>query len=135
MTDAFGPSPPHPRLRVRHSRGEAVSLEGGAEALAAFARLVLAGGQLGGLRPAGTVSPAPYERFLDTIVVRDAPGPLVISVDGAALVFCGESHARGILAYNARTIDEGEHLHIEYYPEHPYLAASAEALVIDNLAI
>lgn len=51
------------------------------------------------------------------------------------LVITGGLETRGILADNLRavaTVESGGHLHIDYFPDHPYLCAGSVSLVVDS---
>jgi hypothetical protein len=101
--------------------------------------------ELAGILAVGSGSPAtfsgadpsPYQGFLPGIVVRSVPeSRVVLSVDGGegVLNIVGSSDFLCILAENlldlCREGVRGEHLHIEYFPEHFYLAESRVSLVV-----
>ncbi|WP_326709819.1 hypothetical protein OG758_11030 [Streptomyces sp. NBC_01474] len=51
------------------------------------------------------------------------------------LVISGDADARAILAENLHamaTAEDGSHLHIDYYPEHPYLVEGSLPLVVNS---
>ena len=83
-------------------------------------------------------SPAPYAAWLDHIILRrQETGRVALSVDeaAAALVVKGELQYLEILAENIEGfIDDapapGDHLHIEYYDDHFYLAPSQISLTV-----
>ncbi|MBA2308510.1 MAG: hypothetical protein H0W01_04230 [Pseudonocardiales bacterium] len=72
------------------------------------------------------------------IEVTKASGPGVqIELDTSqrVLVISGDPIARAILADNLQakaTADDGGHLHIDYFPEHPYLREGSLSLVVDS---
>lgn len=81
--------------------------------------------------------PSPYEVFLSSIMMRSArEGPIVLSVDegkGILDIFGSPNFLR-LLAENIQDLCRhgvsGEHLHIEYFPGHFYLAESQISLVV-----
>ena len=81
--------------------------------------------------------PSPYSHYLAGICVRwTAPGLVQMSVDTErqALSFTGSGQSMKVLAENIRGLCRegvpGEHLHIEYFPDHFYLAESQISLVV-----
>lgn len=83
-------------------------------------------------------APAPYAEWLSRIVIRERKsGRVWLSVDesGSALVVEGERQYLDILAENIEGfIDDvrspGDHLHIEYFEGHFYLAPSDISLTV-----
>jgi hypothetical protein len=75
---------------------------------------------------------------LATVEVAQATGPGVcIHVDTTrrVLVISGDAGARAILAANltgTAQLEDGGHLHVDYFPDHPYLAAGSVPLVVDS---
>lgn len=70
------------------------------------------------------------------ITQTTAPG-VRIHIDAArrALVISGEPAARAILAANLNgmaQMEVGGHLHVEYFPGHPYLAAGSVQLIVNS---
>jgi hypothetical protein len=60
-----------------------------------------------------------------------------IDVDASrgVLLITGDPDPRAILAHNIRgmaEMDDGGHLHLEYFPDHFYLAAGSRPLVINS---
>jgi hypothetical protein len=81
--------------------------------------------------------PAPYAAYLTAIRVRStADGLVEVSVDEQrqALTVEGSGESMSVLADNIRGLCRegvpGEHMHIEYFPDHFYLAESPVSLVI-----
>ncbi|MEE1830220.1 Imm32 family immunity protein [Streptomyces sp. SP17KL33] len=72
------------------------------------------------------------------IEVRKAPGSGVrisLDVQRQALVISGDPVARAVLAENLHamaTAEDGGHLHIDYFPEHPYLVEGSLPLVVNS---
>jgi len=81
-------------------------------------------------------APSPYDRLMSRVVIRTGSGKVVVALmdDGQSLLVCGGSEFMKILAANIEGFAEdgtrGEHAHIEYFPDHYYLAAEAEPLVL-----
>lgn len=81
--------------------------------------------------------PSPYSRYLAGIRVRStAHGLVKMSVDAErqALSFTGSGQSMKVLSENIRGLCRegvsGEHLHIEHFPDHFYLAESRISLVV-----
>lgn len=113
-----------------------VDLSGSAEELMALAAAVTAGQGL--VRAAaGTATGS-----LAGVEVRAGAGPgagpgVRIHVDDrhALLVISGDPAARAILAANLRGMAESEdggHLHVDHFPDHPYLAEGSVPLVVNS---
>ncbi|WP_405724768.1 hypothetical protein OG607_19670 [Streptomyces sp. NBC_01537] len=72
------------------------------------------------------------------IDIRKAYGPGVrIDLDAPRqiLVISGDPTARAILADNLQAIataEDGGHLHIDYFPEHPYLVEGSVSMVVNS---
>ncbi|MEU5893525.1 hypothetical protein ABZ835_42900 [Streptomyces sp. NPDC047461] len=72
------------------------------------------------------------------VEVRKAPGSgvrIVLDVQRQTLVISGDPDARAVLAENLHamaTAADGGHLHIDYFPEHPYLVAGSLPLVVNS---
>lgn len=75
---------------------------------------------------------------LTGVDVRDTPGPgVLLHLDASrrVLVISGDGPARTVLADNLREmaeLDDGGHLHIEYFPDHFFLAEGSLALVVNS---
>ncbi|WP_331765756.1 hypothetical protein [Embleya sp. NBC_00896] len=87
----------------------------------------------------GSASASPLDaNCLAGIEVRKAPGSGVrIDLDTRrqTLVISGDPDARAVLAENLHamaTAGDGGHLHIDYFPEHPYLVAGSLPLVVNS---
>ena len=84
----------------------------------------------------GVDDPWPYDHSLDRIEVVVGPERLTITSldDRRVLRFSGTADRLAILAANMRDLastgSAGDHLHIEWFPEHYYLSEDSEALVI-----
>ncbi|GAB2814039.1 hypothetical protein GCM10027176_18240 [Actinoallomurus bryophytorum] len=72
------------------------------------------------------------------VKVADSADPGVrIHLDGRreVLLITGGPAARNILAHNIRGVaemDDGGHLHVDYFPDHPYLLADSLPLVVKS---
>ncbi|MEE1788274.1 hypothetical protein PUR71_36065 [Streptomyces sp. SP17BM10] len=110
-------------------------VSGSAEDLNRLARLV-AGGE--GAIDLLSSAPVAGRRRLAGVEVRDTPGPgVLVHLDASrrVLMISGDAPARAVLAENLREtagLDDGGHLHIEYFPDHYYLAEGSLALVVNS---
>ncbi|MEU1514040.1 hypothetical protein ABZ490_18075 [Streptomyces sp. NPDC005811] len=81
---------------------------------------------------------SPDGRTLAGIEARKASGPGVrIELDASrqVLVISGDAGARAILAGNLKamaTAEDGGHLHIDHFPEHPYLVEGSVPMVVNS---
>ncbi|MFI2782596.1 Imm32 family immunity protein [Streptomyces sp. ALB3] len=77
------------------------------------------------------------EDTLTGIEVRQASGAGVLIARDASrqvLVISGNPGARAILADNLKamaTAEDGGHLHVDYFPEHPYLLEGSVPIVVN----
>ena len=81
-------------------------------------------------------SPAPYDKFLKSIIIKTVPGQRVTfsATEDGDLLVAGESAGLEKLAGNLKWFAEGEgrngdHMHEEYYPDHFYLAEDSIPMV------
>ncbi len=80
--------------------------------------------------------PRPYSRSLQRIEIRGGSGKVSISLlgDRVSLLVQGGAESREVLAENieafARDATGLEHMHIEPYPDHYYLAEDSAAIVL-----
>ncbi|MFJ8620620.1 hypothetical protein ACIRD4_33025 [Streptomyces clavifer] len=109
-----------------------VDLTASAEELAGLASAVAEGdGFIGSTSPLDGDTVAGVE-------VRKASGPGIrIKLDASrqVLVISGDPGARAILAANLQSMATGEgggHLHIDYFPEHPYLVEGSLPIVVNS---
>ncbi|WP_371781228.1 Imm32 family immunity protein [Streptosporangium subroseum] len=111
-----------------------VSLSASAAELTYLARAVAEGDGFIGSASASPLDGNP----LAGIEVRKAPGSGVridLDIQRQILVISGDPVARGVLADNLRamaTAEDGGHLHIDYFPDHPYLSAGSLPLVVSS---
>ncbi|MFJ3792913.1 hypothetical protein [Kitasatospora sp. NPDC090091] len=109
-----------------------VDLGASAEELSRLADAVVRGT---GLLAATTT---PSGNALTGIEVRTTPGPGVLvhyDSERQLLVIGGDAAARAVLAENVRDMasaTEGGHLHVEYHPDHFYLAEGSVPLVVNS---
>ncbi|MFD3549043.1 hypothetical protein ACFWUW_26130 [Streptomyces sp. NPDC058655] len=80
--------------------------------------------------------PFPYSRSLSTIGFSSKPGKISITLsgDGQRLEICGDSGYLDLLAEEfeefASESDVSDHLHLEYFAGHTFLAAKSKPLVV-----
>ncbi|MET9899081.1 hypothetical protein [Streptomyces sp. NPDC006446] len=117
---------------VSDSRYSEVVLSASMEELTLLASMVVQGeGMLG-----STLSPS--ETDLAGIEVKSTSGPGVLihrDAERQILVISGDFADRAVLAENLRGLasaEEGGHLHIDYFPGHPYLAEGSLPLVVNS---
>jgi hypothetical protein len=85
---------------------------------------------------ASLLTGVPGTRRLESIEVASVAEPtLLIRRSGARLYFSGHAQAISVLAANIESLAGnpaglGGHLHIEYYPEHPYIRRGSIPLVV-----
>ncbi|MFE9813677.1 hypothetical protein [Streptomyces sp. NPDC005773] len=109
-----------------------VELTASAEELAAVASAVARGdGFMGSTSSAATGALAGIEAR------RSSRSGVRIEVDVSrhTLVICGDPGGRAILADNLRamaTAEDGGHLHVDYFPEHPYLLEGSASIVVNS---
>jgi hypothetical protein len=70
--------------------------------------------------------------------VTGTTGPGVrVDVSRNTLLISGDAEARAVLADNLRGVaamEDGGHLHVDHFPDHPYLAAGSVPLVVESPA-
>lgn len=80
--------------------------------------------------------PSPYDRSLSRVLIRSGSGKVEVALmdDGQSLLICGGAEFMAVMAANfdVFAVDgvRGEHVHIEYFPDHYYLAEDADPLVL-----
>jgi hypothetical protein len=122
-------------LRCRGSLPSGLEIAGSQDALKQLANWIDAGaGALSFEKP--ETSPAPYERWLARLTVAASQHPLVkIGIEDDTVCVVGGQTGLATLAENIRIFadDAGspdEHLHIDYYPGHFFLAEESVPLVV-----
>ncbi|MFJ9379408.1 hypothetical protein [Streptomyces sp. NPDC101455] len=115
------------------STGE-LELSGSRSELLALGRKLRSGD--GEILLAKASDPFPYSGSLLRIGVRQASGKVRISSSGdsGSLDVEGRLESLSLLAENiegfALEADQGDHLHVDYFPEHDYLAGGSGSLVV-----
>ncbi|MFG2594561.1 hypothetical protein [Streptomyces sp. NPDC048462] len=115
------------------STGE-MELSGPRSDLVALARELRSG--QGEIRLEMVSNPSPYSRSLLRIKYRQASGKIKISSSGdsESLEIQGGLEPISLLAENIESFaleaDQDDHLHVDYFPEHDYLASGSESLVV-----
>ncbi|WP_133898433.1 hypothetical protein [Streptomyces sp. KS 21] len=115
------------------STGE-MELSGPRSDLMALARELRSG--QGEIRLEKVSDPSPYSRSLLRITYRQASGKITISSSGdsESLEIQGGLELLSLLAENIESFaleaDQDDHLHVDYFPEHDYLASGSGSLVV-----
>ncbi len=86
-------------------------------------------------------APAPYDDYLEGLTIRAGDGLLNIETIGKVLSISGSEENIQALSDDIRWLIEeiesnanlDEHLHLEHYPDHPYLSPSPVSLVIRGI--
>lgn len=80
---------------------------------------------------------APYDAFISAIHVKSRKGNIIINRTGSVLNIQGSRGKLLLLSDNLKwlanqvhTTGNGDHLHIEYHPEHFYLDSASEPLIV-----
>ena len=112
------------------SRTREVELTGSAGSFVEAADLVTGAG---GRVVAESTDPAPYETCLEALEVQVIEGKVVIDVVCQELVVRGGAEHLAVLGEVLRDLadepDLGYHVHIDYFPDHYYLAEESWPLV------
>ncbi|MER5552251.1 hypothetical protein ABT001_11290 [Streptomyces sp. NPDC002793] len=109
-----------------------VVIHASAEELAALAHAVAEGGGFVGC------APSPDGGTLVGIETRKTSGTgarIALDAPRQVLVISGDPGARAILADNLRAMaaaEDGGHLHIDYFPDHPYLVEGSVPIVVSS---
>jgi hypothetical protein len=96
----------------------------------------LRGGGSGSVPLERVADPSPYDRSLSRVVIHEGTGRVDVSLmsDGQSLLIRGGGEFLEVLAANievfAQQAGRGEHLPVEYFPDHYYLAEEAQSLVV-----
>lgn len=127
------PVPPAELQVLRADSTAELELSGTRPELRALSRFLRAGRGRCGLHE--NREPSPYSRSLAELEFQETPDSVIrIWVDGSSLKIFGGRAVLDLLADNiedfASNADVPNHLHVEYFPGHPYLASDAESLVI-----
>ena len=119
-----------------------IELRGGVGALRRFAELLSADvpSYVLALDTSQTARIAPYDHLLTAIHIMHNAGLVCISRSGSVLEIAGSRQKVKVLSDNltrfADSVESGTgretHLHIEYFPDHYYLAASSLPIVVTS---
>jgi hypothetical protein len=72
------------------------------------------------------------------VEAREGTGPgvsIAVDLERQILVISGDPAARALLADNLRgmaEMEDGGHLHVDYFPNHPFLAEGSVPLVVNS---
>ncbi|MFC7329617.1 Imm32 family immunity protein [Marinactinospora rubrisoli] len=109
-----------------------VIVTGSADALHALAHTVAAGGRC-------TAGPGSEDGAVLLVAVEagTAPGPVRVEADLAERVLrihgAGEYRAvLGAALHDTAAMTDGGHLHVDHYPDHPYLAEGSAPLIVES---
>ena len=124
-------------LLGRYSEAGDTAVEGNAVGLHSLARAARAERAFIKLSTPGD-GPEPYDGFLQEVSVEPGEGKIRITRDGSRLFIRGGLEAKALLADNVELLadadpESGGHLHIDYHPDHFYLDATSEPLVIERI--
>lgn len=79
-------------------------------------------------------SPAPYTSFATKLSIKPSTGPVCVEREQDSIVLKGDGAKLEVLAQNFETAAgmsvRDDHLHIEFYPGHYFLAAESLPLVV-----
>src|SRR6266508_1334800 len=86
-------------------------------------------------------APVPYDDYLEELTIRPGDGLLNMEVIGKVLFISGSDENIQALSDDIRWLieeiesntDLERHLHLEHYPDHPYLSPSHVSLVIRGI--
>jgi hypothetical protein len=124
------PASQYTGLSGRYSGAKQLLVEGTSSDLLAFAAALRAPRLLPLQSPKDA---SPYEGFLAEIAIEPSPDRVRIARRDAILVISGSSESRDALSGEIEGLASGSlgsHLHIDYYPDHPFLDASTSPLVL-----
>ncbi|MEH1031564.1 hypothetical protein V6W11_27825 [Micromonospora profundi] len=112
-----------------YSAAEGVDVAGARADLWHLADLVESGGEL-------SLAPSAHPRHLRGVLIEVTHGPLVIGVyDRSYLSIHGGAESRSLLADLLRdvaTMDDGGHVHLEYFEGHHFLAPGSVPLIVNS---
>jgi hypothetical protein len=120
---------------VRSDATGEMELRGSSSQFKEFAARLRSGGEIS-VSLDDVPAPSPYDRSLSGVVIRSGSGKVAVSLmgNGQSLLVCGGDEFMAVLADNVEGFAEdgvrGEHAHIEYFPDHYYLAEGAEPFVL-----
>ncbi|MEU3724437.1 hypothetical protein [Streptomyces sp. NPDC031705] len=123
-------------MRILLFPDEGLDVSGGAAELVALARALVAG--KGSMETIASAEPSFGGTELASVEVASTSGPGVhmrVDPERGALLIEGDRPALTALAGELQSIaemDDGGHQHIEYFPDHHYLAAGSLAMVVNS---
>ena len=142
VNDAQAEAPPLRGLTGSYSEAGGVELRGSAQALSILVEFLTSGDAAGvrRLEVEPGSSPEPYDVFLTAVRVVRVDGATRVGLAGTTLEFSGAQEGLRLLAENIAWVAEqsgpgsnaesSSHLHVEYYPGHPFLSPDSEPLVV-----
>lgn len=119
-----------------HQATSEIDLSADRVGLSTLAELVVSG--TGMMTAEDSFSDVPHQITLTQVHVHATNGqPVLITADASRqiLSIAGDPAYLAVLAHNLRGMaeaDDGGHLHLDYYPEHPYLAEDSSPLVVNS---
>ncbi|MGV9213825.1 Imm32 family immunity protein [Micromonospora sp. RB23] len=112
-----------------YSAAEGIDIVGARAELCHLAELVASGGEL-------SLAPSAHSRHLRGVLVEVTQGPVVIGVDGRHYFSIhGGAESRSLLADLLRQVanmDDGGHVHLEYFEGHYFLAPDSVPLIVNS---
>ncbi|MEU4782461.1 hypothetical protein [Micromonospora sp. NPDC023633] len=112
-----------------YSAAEGVDIASARADLCHLADLVASGGEL-------SLAPSAHPRHLWNVVIKVTQGPVAIGVDDRSyLSIHGGAESRSLLADLLRDVanmDDGGHVHLEYFDGHHFLAPDSVPLIVNS---
>ncbi|MGI5521746.1 Imm32 family immunity protein [Micromonospora sp. CA-259024] len=112
-----------------YSAAEGVDVASGRADLCHLADLVASGGEL-------SLAPSAHPRHLRGVVIEAAQGLVAIAVDDRSyLTIHGGAESRSLFADLLRDVanmDDGGHIHLEYFEGHHFLAPDSVPLIVNS---
>lgn len=125
-----------------YEEGQSILLQGSATALRDLGAKLVANEVIAlvHLHVPQAESAEPYDGFLSVLQVVESEGPVEVRQTGSTLTITGSKQNLAILSENILFLANHpetlngmpNHLHIEHYPDHYYLAPSSLPLVISK---
>ncbi len=120
----------------RYSKSDELAIEATSSALGLLARALRNAPSSVELVIPPEQDAGPYDGFLVEVVVEPTTGKLRIARRGGTLLISGGDESRAVLAKNIESLAEGtlgDHIHVEYHPDHYYLDPSTASLVVERI--
>jgi hypothetical protein len=124
------------QLVGRYTGSDELAIEGMSSGLRLFARTPRGAPCSIDLVTPPAQSVQPYEGFLRVLVVKPSSSKVRFARDGATLLISGSDAFREVLAESIETLADGslgDHIHVEYHPDHYYLDPASAWLVVTLL--